>query len=100
MRQGTCNKQVLSQKIQATSSAEVESAIARADFSGNAATVIGYGFMGKAHSNACRKVNYFYEGLGHRPVLKCLCARKKEKAQAFADNWGYESVETDWQKVT
>lgn len=61
--------------------------------------MIGYGFMGKAHSNACRKVNYFYEGLGHRPVLKCLCARKKEKAQAFADNWGYESVETDWQKV-
>ena len=60
--------------------------------------MIGYGFMGRAHSNAYRKVNNFFS-LEHRPVLKAVCARDKEKAQAFADTWGYESVETDWKAL-
>jgi predicted dehydrogenase len=60
--------------------------------------MIGYGFMGRAHSNAYRKVNNFFN-LQHRPVLKAVCARNKGKAQAFADNWGYESVETDWKEL-
>ncbi|MCI0684816.1 MAG: Gfo/Idh/MocA family oxidoreductase [Gemmataceae bacterium] len=60
--------------------------------------MIGYGFMGRAHSNAYRKVNNFFE-LKHRPVLKAACARDKDKIQAFADKWGYESVETDWRKL-
>jgi predicted dehydrogenase len=59
---------------------------------------IGYGFMGKAHSNAYTKVNHFFD-LQHRPVLKAVCARNAEKAKAFAANWGYESVETDWRKL-
>jgi predicted dehydrogenase len=60
--------------------------------------MIGYGFMGKAHSNAYRKVNNFFD-LEYRPVLKAVCARDREKAQAFADTWGYESVETDWKAL-
>ncbi len=60
--------------------------------------MIGYGFMGRAHTNAYRKVNNFFP-LDYRPVLKAACARDKEKVQAFADNWGYESVETDWRKL-
>jgi predicted dehydrogenase len=32
-------------------------------------------------------------------VLKCVCARDAAKAQAFADNWGYEGIETDWRKL-
>src|SRR3954462_4964746 len=60
--------------------------------------MIGYGFMGRAHSNAYRKVNHFFD-LEYRPVLKAVCARDKEKAQAFANTWGYESVETDWKKL-
>jgi predicted dehydrogenase len=32
-------------------------------------------------------------------VLKAVCARTAEKAQAFADQWGYERIETDWRKV-
>jgi predicted dehydrogenase len=60
--------------------------------------MIGYGFMGRAHSNAYRKVtNFFNTPL--RPVLKAACARDKTKIQAFADQWGYESIETDWRKV-
>lgn len=60
--------------------------------------MIGYGFMGKAHTNAYATVGNFFE-LEHEPVLKALCARNAEKAQEFADNWGYESVETDWRAL-
>ena len=60
--------------------------------------MIGYGFMGKAHTNAYATVGNFFE-LEHKPVLKALCARNAEKAQEFADNWGYESVETDWRAL-
>jgi predicted dehydrogenase len=60
--------------------------------------VCGYGFMGRAHSNAYRRVNNFFD-LEYRPVLKAVCARDAKKAQAFADKWGYESIETDWRKV-
>lgn len=60
--------------------------------------LIGYGFMGRTHSNAFRQAGKFFS-LGYEPVLKCVCARDAAKAQAFADNWGYESVETDWRKV-
>ena len=60
--------------------------------------MIGYGFMGRAHSNAYAKVNHFFD-LAYRPVLKAICARSPEKAKAFAEQWGYESVETDWRKL-
>jgi predicted dehydrogenase len=54
--------------------------------------------MGKAHTNAYATVGNFFE-LEYEPVLKALCARNAEKAQVFADNWGYESVETDWRAL-
>lgn len=60
--------------------------------------MIGYGFMGKAHSNAYAQANHFFD-LEYKPVLKALCARNKDKAKSFADNWGYESIETDWREV-
>ena len=60
--------------------------------------LIGYGFMGRAHSNAYLKVNRFF-GLDYQPVLKATCARQKDKVQAFAENWGWESIETDWRRI-
>jgi predicted dehydrogenase len=60
--------------------------------------MIGYGFMGRAHSNAWRKVANFFD-TGYQPVLKAVAARDKAKAKAFADTWGYEGVETDWRKL-
>ena len=60
--------------------------------------MIGYGFMGRAHSNAYRRVNNFFD-LEFRPVLKAACARDAGKIKAFADKWGYESTETDWRKL-
>jgi predicted dehydrogenase len=60
--------------------------------------MIGYGFMGRAHSNAYRKVSNFFD-LEYQPVLKAACARDEAKAKEFAAKWGYESVETDWKKL-
>src|SRR5437016_4624737 len=60
--------------------------------------LIGYGFMGRAHSNAFRKVGNFFD-LDYELVLKAVCARDEAKARAFAQKWGYESVETDWRKL-
>jgi predicted dehydrogenase len=60
--------------------------------------MVGYGFMGRAHSNAWRKVSNFFE-TGYHPVLKAVSARNAEKARAFADTWGYESVESDWRRL-
>ena len=54
--------------------------------------------MGRTHSNAYKRVNDFFER-EYRPVLKAVCGRDAEKAQAFASQWQYESVETDWQKL-
>jgi predicted dehydrogenase len=60
--------------------------------------MIGYGFMGRTHSNAYSQVNHFFD-LEYHPVLKAVCARDEAKAKAFAAQWGYESVETDWKKL-
>jgi len=60
--------------------------------------LVGYGFMGRAHSNAFRKVGNFFD-LDYNLVLKAVCARDKNKLQAFAKKWGYQSTETDWRKL-
>ncbi|HWH69901.1 MAG TPA: Gfo/Idh/MocA family oxidoreductase, partial [Candidatus Sulfotelmatobacter sp.] len=60
--------------------------------------LIGYGFMGRAHSNAFRKVANFFD-LPFQPVLKAVCARDEAQVKAFANKWGYESFETDWRKL-
>lgn len=60
--------------------------------------MIGYGFMGRAHSNAYKRLTDFFP-VQHKPVLKAACARNAEKTRAFADNWGYERVETDWRRL-
>ncbi len=60
--------------------------------------LIGCGFMGRTHSNAYRKVWNFFQP-GRRPVLKAICDNNAAKAGAFAETWGYESVETDWRRL-
>ena len=60
--------------------------------------MIGYGFMGRAHSNAYKQVGQFFPSQ-HEVVLKAACARNADPIKAFADQWGYESTETDWRKL-
>lgn len=60
--------------------------------------MIGYKFMGKAHSNAWKKAPYFFD-VPVEPVLKVVCGRHAGPLKAFADRWGWEEIETDWKKV-
>src|SRR5438309_9404491 len=60
--------------------------------------IVGYGFMGRTHSNGYKRVNDFFD-VPYRPVLKAVCGRDAANAQAFAEKWGYESFETDWRRL-
>jgi len=60
--------------------------------------IIGTKFMGKAHSNAWKNAPHFFD-MPCRPVLKVACAQNAAELKTFADNWGWESIETDWHKV-
>ena len=60
--------------------------------------LIGYGFMGRTHSNAFHQAPTFFN-LPYQPVLKTVCGRNEGAAKAFAQQWGYESSETDWRKL-
>ncbi len=61
--------------------------------------LIGCGFMGRTHSNGYNRVPNFFPDLEYHPVLKTACSRSEEKVAAFAEQWGYESFETDWKNV-
>jgi predicted dehydrogenase len=60
--------------------------------------LVGYGFMGRAHSNAFLQAPRFFD-LPMKPVLKAVAARNEARVRAFAANWGYESYETDWRQL-
>ena len=60
--------------------------------------IIGYGFMGRTHSNAYRRVGNFFD-VPYDPVLQVICGLEEKEAKAFADRWGYQSHTTDWRKV-
>jgi predicted dehydrogenase len=60
--------------------------------------LVGYGFMGRAHSNAFSQVNHFFD-VPVEPVRKAVCGRDASKVADFARKWGYESHETDWRKL-
>ena len=55
--------------------------------------------MGRAHSNAYKRVGDFFPELEYRPVLESVCARNEERVQTFANQWGYNSYETDWKAL-
>src|SRR5947209_8797867 len=60
--------------------------------------LVGYGFMGRTHSNAFLQANRFFP-VPYQPVLKAVCARNAERVKGFAENWGYASIETDWRAL-
>ena len=61
--------------------------------------LIGCGFMGRTHSNGYNRINNFFPELQYEPQLKAVCSRSVDKVKAFAEQWGYESYETDWKKL-
>src|SRR5664279_6293455 len=60
--------------------------------------MVGYGFMGAAHSLAWRTAGRVYD-LPLRPVMVALCGRNGAAAAAAASRLGWESSETDWKEL-
>jgi len=61
--------------------------------------VIGYGFMGKAHSIGYRKMPYIFWPPPALPRLLKLCGRSREKVAEEAKRYGYVGFCTDWREV-
>ncbi len=61
--------------------------------------MIGYGFMGKVHSNAYVKIPYSFDPPAGYPRLAVLCGRNEAKATAIARRLGYAACCTDWKDL-
>jgi len=60
--------------------------------------MIGYGFMGRAHSNAWRQVRSFFD-VPFEPVLKIICGRNETEVKKVAERFGWENYSTSWEEV-
>jgi len=60
--------------------------------------LIGYAFMGRAHAHAWRSVASFFD-VPLRPELAVVCGRGEQAVAGFAEQWGWQSTETDWRRV-
>ena len=61
--------------------------------------LLGYGFMGKAHSNALRTIPYMFSPSAARPELAAICGRTEQAVREAATRYGYESYTTDWHEL-
>jgi predicted dehydrogenase len=60
--------------------------------------LIGYAFMGKAHSNAYRQVARFFSPR-IEPRMRVICGRTLTSVRAAARKYGWEETATDWEEV-
>lgn len=61
--------------------------------------LVGYNFMGRAHSNAYRQMPFYFPEAKAMPVMKVLCGRTKDRLEACARQFGWEDTETDFRKL-
>ena len=60
--------------------------------------LIGYKFMGKAHSNALQRIGMFFEP-SMKIAMKAMCGREEEWVRESAEKFGWEGYETSWEKL-
>jgi predicted dehydrogenase len=61
--------------------------------------MLGYAFMGKAHSNAYKKLPYMMYPPVAVPTLAAICGRNEEAVAEAARRFGYASYYTDWREM-
>lgn len=61
--------------------------------------MLGYAFMGKAHTNAYKKIPYLMYPPPAIPRLVAICGRSEEAVAEAARRYGYEGYYTDWRKL-
>jgi predicted dehydrogenase len=60
--------------------------------------LVGYAFMGAAHSQAWRTAPHFFD-LPRNPELRALCGRDPARVAEAARHLGWQSTETDWERL-
>src|SRR4051794_24227414 len=60
--------------------------------------MVGYAFMGAAHSQAWRTAPAFFD-LPLHPRMRAICGRDEAAALDVAQRFGWDSVETDWREL-
>lgn len=60
--------------------------------------LVGYAFMGRAHSNAWGQAAKFFD-LPLQPELVVICARNQSELAPFATRWGWDRYTTDWRDL-
>jgi predicted dehydrogenase len=60
--------------------------------------MVGYGFMGRAHSNAFHQATKFFD-LPWNLKLKTICGRNQPKLDRMANQWGWEETAAHWEEV-
>ncbi len=60
--------------------------------------LVGYQFMGKAHSNAYRQANRYFD-LPRQVRMKTICGRTEAGVSEAADRLGWEGYSTDWRSL-
>jgi len=60
--------------------------------------MVGYKFMGKAHSNAYRALPMFFPESVH-PNMKVICGRNENAVSKAAKQFGWEEYTTDWKEL-
>lgn len=58
--------------------------------------MLGYGFMGKAHTNAYKTIPYMVYPPPAIPELVAICGRNEEAVRTAAERYGYAGYYTDW----
>jgi predicted dehydrogenase len=61
--------------------------------------LLGYAFMGRAHSNALRKLSYMMYPPAAVPQLVAVCGRDQAAVAAMAARFGFQGYYTDWEKM-
>ncbi|MGF7050552.1 putative dehydrogenase [Paenibacillus sp. DS2015] len=61
--------------------------------------MVGYKFMGKAHSNAYRALPMFFPDQALKPKLSVICGRDEVGVKQAANQFGWAESETDWNKL-
>ncbi len=61
--------------------------------------MLGYSFMGKAHSNALRKIPYMVDPLPAVPALISICGRNEAAVRDAAARYGFQRYCTDWRDL-
>ncbi len=61
--------------------------------------MLGYAFMGKAHSNAFKKIPYMMYPPPAIPKLAAICGRNEAATRAAAVRFGYDRYYTDWRDM-